>query len=284
MNHLKIGLRLNRNRRFVLPLLIFLLFAGGIAGLGSIRYPYGELGGLAPVLPSASAERREVFKFRVASFNIHSGRGADGNFDLSRIATELSGTDLAGLNEVRGPSLLSEKDQAAQLGEKLGMAAIFGPSERRWFITSFGNGLLSRFPILTWRSRPMQVGRPGTYRSVIVARLKIGEQSVQIIVGHVERGELRDPQLRELREIFETTPAPTILMGDLNAEPSHPELLRMANFPGAAHARVFGRFHSSKLIDHIYVRGLRVLSAEAVFNQASDHPIVWADIESPASL
>lgn len=269
-------------RRFVWAVLISLLVAGGLIGLGSVRHPYGEIAGSDPVLPPASVERREVSKFRVASFNIHSGRGSDGNFDLSRIAKDLSDADLAGLNEVRGSSPFEVKNQAAQLAEKLGMAAVFGPSERRWFVTSFGNGLISRFPVLSWRSRPMRAGRPGTYRSVILAQVKIGQLGVKVIIAHAERGELRDLQLKELGEIFETTRGPTILMGDLNAELSHPELLRMSNLPGAT--RASDAAHPSKLIDDIYIRGLRVLSAGVVFTQASDHPVVWAEIEALASL
>src|SRR5713226_1072206 len=270
-------------RRRALILLIFFLLAGSVAGLGSVRRPYGEVVGQSPVLPPTSVAEGRAVKFRIAAFNIHSGRGVEGKLDLSRTGAEITGVDLAGLNEVRGPWPLGGGDQAAQLGGQLGMAAVFGPSERRWFVTSFGNGLLSRFPVLAWRSRPMRAGRQGTYRAVILARVKIGQQAIEIIVAHPERGELRDAQLRELRDLFGSATGPAILMGDLNAEGSHPELQQIGNLPGVVNALLSGPGASSKLIDHIYVKGLRVRGAGATSTQASDHPIVWADLEGPAA-
>jgi endonuclease/exonuclease/phosphatase family metal-dependent hydrolase len=279
----RVGLGGNGKRRRALALLFFLVIAGTVAGVGAVRRPYGEVVGRDPVLPPGPLVRSDAVRFRVASFNIHSGRAVDGRLDLSRTAAVLSGVDLAGLNEVRGPSPFGGPDQAAALGAQLKMAAVFGPSERRWFVTSFGNGLVSRFPILSWRSQPIRAGRSGSYRAVILAQVKVGEQVIEVIVAHAERGALRDAQLLELRGLFAGAASPVILVGDLNAELSHPELRQMDKLPGAVHALVPDSDVSAKLIDHVYVKGLQVLTAGVAFNQASDHPILWAELEYPAS-
>src|SRR5437867_4726538 len=273
----------NGKRQALALLLLFLVLAGSVAGIGAVRRSYGEVVGRGPVLPLTSVVEGRAVRFRVAAFNIHSGRSVDGRLSLTRTAAALSGVDLAGLNEVRGPSLFGAPDQATELGAQLKMAAVFGPSERRWFVTSFGNGLVSRFPILSWRSRSMRAGGLSSYRAVILAQVKVGQQVIEVIVAHAERGAMRDAQLLELRDLFASVAPPAILMGDLNAELSHPELRQMDNLPGAFHALVPDSDVSSKLIDHVYVKGLQVLAAGVGFNQASDHPILWAEVEYPAS-
>lgn len=263
-------------------------FAIGVAvlGLASVRRPYGDIVVHKITQPPRSAIVATPAKFRVASFNIHSGRGADGRRDLGRTARALANVDIAGLNEVRGPSILGGLDQASDLGARLGLAAVFGPSERRWYVTSFGNGLLSGFPILSWRSRPMRASRAGSYRAVISAKAAIGGKTVEVIVAHVEPGEIREAQLRELGHFFAGVRPPALLIGDFNAHLQHPELRRIGTLPGVLHAMTSGPIvvGSSGHIDHIFAKGLRLAGAGATVTDASDHPLVWADLELSTAI
>ncbi len=274
-------MRPQRSPRSAAVIICALLLAGAVVGMGSVRRPYGVIVSEQELWPPRPATPMQTIRFRAAAFNIHSGRGVGGNENLAETAKVVEGFDLVGLNEVRGPSLLHSQNQAEELGLKLGMAPIFGPSERRWYIASFGNGMLSRFPISSWQSRPMRVEGKHSYRAVILARVAIGTVAVAVIVVHVERGEMRDSQLREIGDLFAQVPAPALLLGDFNAVLFHPELLRISKLPGVIYA--VRAEPGSRHGDHIYAKGLLVRRGGIVSNDASDHPLVWAELEYPAS-
>src|SRR5690625_2353926 len=73
--------------------------------------------------------------WRVATFNIRHGLGPDERVDLARTADEIRalGAEVVGLQEVDvgfGPRS-DHDDQAARLGELLGMRALFGAADGR---------------------------------------------------------------------------------------------------------------------------------------------------------
>ncbi len=95
----------------------------------------------------------------LVSYNIHSGIGTDGRFDLHRIGEVLAelGADVIALQEVgdfRGKT--AKEDHPEHLAELLGMQMAFGPNvvrnERR-----YGNAILSRLPILRSRNYDLSV-------------------------------------------------------------------------------------------------------------------------------
>ncbi len=95
----------------------------------------------------------------LVSYNIHSGIGADGRFDLHRVADVLAeiGADVIALQEVgdfRGRTV--KEDHPEHLAQQLGMHMAFGPNvvrnERR-----YGNAILSRLPILSSRNYDLSV-------------------------------------------------------------------------------------------------------------------------------
>ncbi|HWO67035.1 MAG TPA: endonuclease/exonuclease/phosphatase family protein, partial [Umezawaea sp.] len=100
------------------------------------------------------------------TYNVHAGTGADGVFDLPRIADAIRAErpDVVGLQEV--DVHWSERsgfvDEATELGRSLGMAVFFAPiydlpgDPRR----QFGVAVLSRYPIL--RTRNHQITRLST--------------------------------------------------------------------------------------------------------------------------
>jgi endonuclease/exonuclease/phosphatase family metal-dependent hydrolase len=104
---------------------------------------------------------------RVATYNIHRGRGLDGRTRPERIAAVLAtvDADIVALQEVVGASPL-KPGQAAELGAALGMGWVMAPT-RHLRSALFGNVVLSRFPIrhhtqhdLTWQTcEPRNVQR-----------------------------------------------------------------------------------------------------------------------------
>jgi endonuclease/exonuclease/phosphatase family metal-dependent hydrolase len=115
----------------------------------------------------AQDESRKTHTLRVATYNIHRGRGLDGRTRLERIAAVLAtiDADIVALQEVLGASAL-KPGQAAELGAALGMGWVMAPT-RHLRTALFGNVVLSRFPVrhhvqhdLTWQTcEPRNVQR-----------------------------------------------------------------------------------------------------------------------------
>ena len=134
--------------------------------LGSVALNIWQAGQRVPVPPTAGASisgmdpslaAKDVF--RVATYNVRHGKGTDGIEDISRAARLLSDCDIVGINELAGPSVWGEPNQAEQLGNHLKMGWFYGPNQRRWYRDHFGNGLLSRFEVSAWYNEPILIGQ-----------------------------------------------------------------------------------------------------------------------------
>lgn len=220
---------------------------------------------------------------RVGTFNIHSGRGRDRQFNLARTAAVFSAPlDVIGLNEVRGAwdqSLGS--DQAAQLGQLLGMRSIFLPTERRWWHDHFGNGLLTRIPLMQVQRIPLVCTRGKAYRCATLAQFELHTQTVQLLSVHVDSQSDREHQLRTIISLFMGLQAPAVLIGDLNSPPDDPQMIELLNRPDVVNPLKDalpdkrGRQH----IDWILARGFQSRSGQLIENDASDHPAAVAELE-----
>ena len=214
---------------------------------------------------------------RVAAFNIHGGKGRDGRRDLNRTAAALSDFDLVGLNEVHG----GDPDQAERLGRATGMAWLFAPVERVGGRDDFGNGLLSRLPVRHWQRLPISGTAAETHRNVLLARVPYGGRTVNVLLTHLARpaGE-RPGQLRAVAELFLALEPPAVLMGDLNTRRGDAQIERLLKEEGVIDALdAGGDGEPEPTIDWVLVRGLRVVSAGRRDQGASDHPLVWAELE-----
>ncbi|GAA1321775.1 endonuclease/exonuclease/phosphatase family protein [Brachybacterium rhamnosum] len=184
---------------------------------------------------------------RVATFNIHHGADARGRLDLTRTAAAIAatGADLVALQEVdvRFGVRSRDQDQASLLGEALGMHVRFGPAIVRGEGDGYGVALLSRAPIgqavmhvLPGAPGPRPLREP---RGVLDARVEVpGAGPVRVLVTHLDHDHRshRDVQVREILRLVAEDAGPVVLLGDLNADPSAPELagLRRCGFRDAA--------------------------------------------------
>lgn len=276
----------SRSRRALRLVLVAVLASATICWLGSQKRPTGAAAGSSlcrPVAADSPASDRgdPARSFRIATFNIHGARGADGIRDIERTARQLAGYDLVGLNEVHRGSLVARVDQAEQLGARLGLAWLFAPTERRWGRDDFGNGLLCRRADVSWQRIPLARPSSRSHRNFIWARLPVGKQTVNVLVTHLERGDTaeRHLQLHSLGELFLAFAGPTVLMGDLNSTADDPELQQLLAAPGVCDALAEKQIQSPSRIDWILVRGLIVRDAGLVDQGASDHPLAWAELE-----
>lgn len=220
---------------------------------------------------------------RVATFNIHSGKGPDQLVNLSRTAAVFDTVpDLLGLNEVRGT--VSEQlwpDQARQLGDRLKLNSAFVATERRWWHDHFGNALLTRLPIPQIHRIPLAGRRGKAFRCAVLAQFEFQGQTVQLMTVHVDSQSDREDQLRQVLSLFLGLQSPALLMGDLNSNADDPQMRQLLARPGVVNVLPGtptderGRKH----IDWILARGFRCRSGKLIRTEASDHPVVVAELE-----
>src|SRR5512141_1438634 len=102
---------------------------------------------MTPPPEAARRTARETADIRVATYNIHRGRGMDRRVRIERIAAVLAtiDPDIVALQEVIGPGLTGV-GQAETLGAALGMGWVMAAT-RELRKHQFGNVILSRHPI-----------------------------------------------------------------------------------------------------------------------------------------
>jgi endonuclease/exonuclease/phosphatase family metal-dependent hydrolase len=247
--------------------------------LASRRRPVAaSMGGQSRETVSAP-DVRAAAPIRVGCYNIHRSRGLDGRRDINRIAATIGDADLAGLCEVEGSWYGVIGSQPQQLAGALGVNWLFSPTRRRWMRHDRGNGVLSRYPIQQWINEPLvdSTGRRG--RALTTAKIRVGDQTVVVLVTHLSRRLDQEIQLRTVLERFVQYDR-AILIGDFNVSRSF-TLLRRFLASGAAVDAIgnsLGEEDDPTRIDWILTRGLQVLGGGSTDIGPSDHPYYWVDI------
>lgn len=164
----------------------------------------------------------------------------------------------------------------------LDMGWLFLPGQTRWGQPSYGNGLLSRFPVLDWYREPLVDTTREKFRTLTVARLPLQGSTCELLVTHLSK---RQDQTRHLRRVLDQFRRHdvAILTGDFNATAAHP-LLRELVESGEGHDAIgalLGSHDPETRIDWILTRGLAVTGGGYESKGASDHPYFWADVHLP---
>ena len=236
-----------------------------------------------------SEESKRTRTVRVATYNIHRGRGLDGRTRLERIASVLAtiDADVVALQEVVGASPL-KAGQAEELGAALGMGWVMAPT-RHLRTALFGNVVLSRFPVkhhaqydLTWKTCE--------HRGVQRVDVSLEEDTLHVYNVHLGTSLLeRRHQAAKLASIVHDRriPGPKIVLGDFNewARGMAKDVLaeRLHSIDLSKHLsrrRTYPGFFPILHLDHIYYEGdVDVRSVELPRTRkaliASDHlPLV----------
>jgi endonuclease/exonuclease/phosphatase family metal-dependent hydrolase len=251
---------------------------------------------------------------RVATWNLRHGLGPDGRVDLARTAAGIAAlrADVIGLQEVDvafGPRS-GHEDQAARLAALLGMRMRFGAAldlpplapggpRRR-----YGSALLSPHEIedAHWQPLPHHPGIPAPHepRGLLAARIRRAEgAALRVLVTHLDNAERRHRTAQvqgivRLAAPLERGEETAVLMGDMNAAPSAPELAALAatGWREAAQqlradgARRAGRLtHPARFplrrLDSLWVRGpVEVQALETAPRAGSDHRAVIATLRT----
>ncbi|MEU1047351.1 endonuclease/exonuclease/phosphatase family protein [Streptomyces sp. NPDC005897] len=264
--------------------------------------------------PASAADRGHAVPLRIATYNIHTGTGSDGVFDLDRQAAALRAldADVIGLQEVdvhwgaRSQGL----DVAGELARRLGMRVSFAPIYSLDPVTAgeprreYGVAVLSRFPVRsatnheitrlsTQDENPVPAPAPGFGE----VTLKVRGVPVQVFVTHldyradpaVRRAQVADTRRIMARERAELPRARQFLLGDFNAEPSAPELAPLWKDLRDAGAGTPGTYPAEapvKRIDYVAVdKAVRVRTATVPPEPtASDHRPVVAEVSLPRRI
>lgn len=157
----------------------------------------------------------------VLSYNIHRGVGLDRRLDLGRVADVIAETSagVAGLQEVIRDEGFPDADQARYLADRLGMTLVMGATRRHGREGTYGNALLTRWPVLGSSACDLTF-REREPRGCLRVALDVGGMPVHVFVSHfgIAMRERRD-QVGRLAA-FIRRPAeisgPRVLLGDFN--------------------------------------------------------------------
>ncbi len=227
-------------------------------------------------------------RLRVATYNVHSGVGVDRRFRPQRIVDVIEelAADVVALQEVLSP--VRGFDVHAHLREATGLHLVTLTTMALAGGT-FGNALLSRWPIIDLAEHGLTVGNREP-RAAIDATIGRDARELRVIGTHLGlRAAERSEQLSRLIEIVKAAPGlPTVLAGDFNMTRGRARELRahvehlgkhdvLATFPSIAPVlpldRIFA-LHGASIVDVAVHRSRRA-------RVASDHLPLVATIELP---
>jgi endonuclease/exonuclease/phosphatase family metal-dependent hydrolase len=247
--------------------------------------------------PERPGGERPAGALRVVTYNIHGCRTLDGRVGIGRIAEVLSelNPDLVALQEVdMGRDRSKRSDQAAELGEALGMAAHFFPVLQNG-PECYGIAVLSRPPMLRTRNALLP-GPPGPgreRRGAIRTTVAANGGEFDLINTHLGLGllERRRQAAALLSGGWLRDGVPAALCGDFNAGPGSPVCRRLGERlrPAGNGKPTFFAKRPLLRLDHIFVTDSGMVLDAGVASgetarRASDHLPAWADLRPPGTV
>lgn len=171
---------------------------------------------------------------KVMTFNILHGATTRGDFDLDRIAKVIldEAPDIVALQEVDFKTNRAKGyDLATELGWRTKMAPLFGRA-MPYDGGEYGEAILSRHSFIRTRNVALPHSQGREPRAALEATIQLPSGAIIALVGthldHLRDETDRIAQAEKIIEAFSANEIPTILAGDLNAQPGSKtiELLR----------------------------------------------------------
>lgn len=232
-------------------------------------------------------------RLRVVIWNIHHGAGLDERVDVRRIASELMALrpDVVLLQEVDvGCRRSGGVDIPSELGDALSMHAAF--AENIPFQGgSYGNAILSRWPIEASHNLHYQMLREGEQRGLLTARMASPSGPLAVGCTHLDYRPDDSERLSNIRQLHEEVQRRRLVLvgGDFNDLPGRPVhaavCARMADCwiesGGGESGASYPASGSTKRIDWLlrdreYGAVWRTVEAHVVATEASDHrPVLF---------
>ncbi|MET2985140.1 endonuclease/exonuclease/phosphatase family protein [Aureibaculum conchae] len=163
---------------------------------------------------------------RVLSFNILHGANTNGEFNLDVIANAIieANPDFVALQEVDNKTNRAKKyDLVTELGWRTKMSPIFGKA-MEYDGGEYGEGVLSKTTFLSTRNVPLPFYDDHEPRAALEITTVLKSKDTVSFIGthldHLKDEKDRLAQVKKINEVFSKNSYPTILAGDLNAEPN----------------------------------------------------------------
>lgn len=241
-----------------------------------------------------SRNKVQVKSIKVLSYNIRYSYGMDEKYDLERIAKVISEQelDIVGLQEIRDSTM------AAKLGELTGMKFVFGPSLDR--MDGYGDAILSKHPFDWVNNFSIPSASSSRYQAmgidVDLSGIFGKDTKVRFINTHFDWLKTIGSQEARLATVeviekgfFNTSKKlPSILTGDLNAEPDSEPLKKLKQKGWVIEnlgkeLKTIPSTNPEKQIDYILVRprkNWKIVNVEVLDEPvASDHLPVLMTLE-----
>lgn len=282
-------------------LLLLLLGAAVAVGCGGrgLNYVdpglpfYGEdAAAVAGTTTAAAAAGAETL--RVVTFNIKFGEHVELAIDQLRRG-RLRGADVVLLQEMDSEGMRTIADSLG--GDWVYYPAVIHPRTGR----QFGNGIVSRFPILSHRKLILpHRDANGLQRVAVLAELDVGGRRLRVVCLHLGTWILPGERVDQVRAVVDSLlggEAPAVVGGDFNTMLDQDlrrirDVLRRDDFEEATgtvrwsyRVGLLGITFLRPALDHIFVRGLEVLGAGRAARDlhASDHWPLWSLVVLPAA-
>lgn len=255
------------------------------------------IAGMLMLLPTVAAanpgqeDNRPGRPLKVMTYNIHHGAGTDGVLNLERIALviEKAGAEVVGLQEVDNhwSERSNWENQAAWFAKRLKMHYAYAanldlpplnPGEPR---RQYGTAVLSKYPIKSFKNTFLPRYPAGEQRGLAVATIKVRGVDLRFANTHLthNNNEERLEQSKKVVELLAGSKTATMLVGDLNARPTTPEITMLTEvWPDTWDAVGVGPGYTIPVenptarIDYLlHSAKIRPTGAEVISTNASDH-------------
>ncbi len=230
--------------------------------------------------PTEQSIQKEVL-LKVATYNIQTGKNANGQRDISKSAELIESSHIVGIQEVYAPSWLNRfgigLSQSQHLAMQGGFTWLFNATRLRWLREHRGNALLSKLPMSEWHTKmlPDQSGK--SYRNITIAKAEWNGKGFHILNTHLHTKNGRKEQIEVvLREFSKYSPA--ILLGDFNC--TGEELGTALSDIEISDAIKIAQLdpQESQRIDWILTKGFVVEGGDFHDKGVSDHPFYQVNL------
>lgn len=238
-------------------------------------------------------------ELRVFVYNIHHGRGMDGEVNIERIADLIrqKKPHLVALNEVdSGVERSGNIDIMEQLSESLEMEPVFSKNLDHEG-GEYGNGILTSLPLASSENLHLKQVEEGEQRGLLQAEVEFNGMEIVFMTTHLDHQSNMNRR-SAVEQIIETTQkysgTPVIIAGDFNTTPGDDVITGMKDFftdvweeqgKGPGYTIPVPASKADRRIDYIfysYNEGesyLQAVHMEVINSEASDHLPVFAGFE-----
>ena len=231
-------------------------------------------------LMGCSSITRRTLSIRIMMFNLHHCEGTDSVYDVARIAGFMRDhkADIILCQEVDSgySGRSNNENQPRMLKEMLGFESFYGPNIGE----TYGNLILSRFPLSDMRNVPLPNPENKESRGIIVSTVIINGRSLSLLNTHLSAfsRQNRDEQVVYLQRLIKDLKKSVILGADFNCKPSG-QLKPLIEKNNLVSTRELA--HIDEAIDDILVsHGMqeKVFGGTVIPTSYSDHPAYFIDI------